>query len=152
MDFGEILKQWESGGGRTKQTREALQRCIDQYAPSPEDVPPEDAGSSKAEDAEAGNRPSPRKRAIEAELDLHGCTVEEARTRLDGFLRESRSRGLHKVLVIHGKGNHSKGGAVLRRAVWDYLEQHPLAGAMGRPEGRQGGHGAVWVIVRQRSR
>src|SRR5690606_3336181 len=40
---------------------------------------------------------------IDARLDLHGMTLERARTRLGGFLREAQARGHALVLVITGK-------------------------------------------------
>ena len=44
----------------------------------------------------------------EASLDLHGLTRDEAWERLDMFITECKRRGLRKVLLIHGKGNHSQ--------------------------------------------
>jgi DNA-nicking Smr family endonuclease len=75
-------------------------------------------------------------------------TAGEAQEAVERFLRESRDRGLGKVLIIHGKGNHSAGGPVLASKVRQWLERSPLAGAFGPAEPRQGGAGATWVIVR----
>jgi DNA-nicking Smr family endonuclease len=41
---------------------------------------------------------------FEAKLDLHGVGVEEARLRLENFLRAARAAGLRLVLVVTGKG------------------------------------------------
>jgi DNA-nicking Smr family endonuclease len=46
--------------------------------------------------------------AIQAELDLHGMTSDEARACLIDFLDESRQLGLRCVRVIHGKGLSSR--------------------------------------------
>ena len=41
---------------------------------------------------------------IQAQLDLHGLTREQARLELVAFLNSSGQRGLRCVQVIHGKG------------------------------------------------
>ena len=46
--------------------------------------------------------------AIQAELDLHGMTSDEARSCLAGFLDECKQLGLRCVRVIHGKGLSSR--------------------------------------------
>ncbi len=43
----------------------------------------------------------------EAQLDLHGLHHDEAYERLNYFIGECVRRNLKKVLVIHGKGNHT---------------------------------------------
>ena len=45
---------------------------------------------------------------VEAQIDLHGLTREEAWIRLGAFISECSSRRLKKVLIVHGKGNHSE--------------------------------------------
>ena len=113
----------------------------------------------KEEPADQGNPlqiESQRRRALrrmepQERLDLHGFTVDEARRRADEFLRAAQAMGLSKVLIIHGKGNHSEGGrGVLKGSIRDYLASHPLAGETGIPDRAQGGEGAVWVILRPR--
>jgi len=83
-------------------------------------------------------------------LDLHGRTVQEAEGRLSSFLDESSRMGLRKVLVIHGKGIHSRGEPVLGRAVRRMLESSPYTGEFGQASPREGGAGASWVILRKR--
>lgn len=146
MDFGQILDKWErqQNGGSSSAPR--LEKLIDHYPPAASDIESE-------EETEHVEQPTaPRDLPIESELDLHGFTVAEAERRVDAFLQESLTRGLKKVLIIHGKGNHSKEGGKLKVAVRRYLENHPLAGATGVPDRTVGGSGAVWVRVRQRSR
>jgi len=79
--------------------------------------------------------------------------VVEALERADSFLEEARASGFRKVLIIHGKGNHSHdGGAVLKTAVRAHIHNHPLTGEVGVPDRSMGGEGALWVAMRQRSR
>ena len=92
---------------------------------------------------------------VDAVLDLHGLTAAGAEESLSRFFRDAASRGLAKVLVIHGKGNHSEGEPVLKRTVLRFLETSPLAGRHGTADRRLGGGGAVWVLLKtsgQRSR
>jgi DNA-nicking Smr family endonuclease len=85
---------------------------------------------------------------IEAQLDLHGFTREEARHELAVFLDASSKRGFRCVRVIHGKGlsspNHDP---VLKTRVGNWLAQRAdvLAFCQARPE--EGGSGAVLVLL-----
>jgi len=116
--------------------------------------PPEAAGPDREEEAEKETVSRKRLKSMkpEASLDLHGLTGEEALASLRGFLAESRKKGHRKVLVIHGKGLHSQGKAVLPVLVRELLEKNPNAGEFGRAVAGEGGSGAVWVMIRQRSR
>lgn len=71
----------------------------------------------------------------EGQVDLHGLTANEALRRVDGFLKESKAQGLRKVLIIHGKGNHSSDGqGVLKVSIRNFVRKHPLAGESGVPD------------------
>lgn len=101
------------------------------------------------EDSQLGeNRSFLRKLSPEAEIDLHGKTISESEHLLAGFLKESSRKGLRKVLIIHGKGRHSKTGPVLVRWVKQYIENSSLCGETGHPDNRDGGSGATWVILK----
>ena len=86
---------------------------------------------------------------IQAELDLHGMTSDEARTALVGFLNECRKFGLRCVRVIHGKGLRSpKREPVLKQKVANWLMQRDeiLAFCQARPV--DGGSGAAIVLLK----
>ncbi|MGI5174581.1 Smr/MutS family protein [Treponema sp. OMZ 840] len=89
-----------------------------------------------------------KKLPSDAELDLHGLTREEAWVRLESFINECCKRGLKKALIVHGKGNHSEEGPVLKAMVRSFIEQDKRLGASGHPCGADGGSGATWVIIR----
>jgi len=89
-----------------------------------------------------------RKLPPEAEIDLHGKTTEESDHLLSEFIKGSSLKGLKKILIIHGKGNHSKTGPVLGVWVKHYLESSSLCGETGHPDKRDGGSGATWVILK----
>ncbi|MFA7496614.1 MAG: Smr/MutS family protein [Acidithiobacillus sp.] len=90
---------------------------------------------------------------IQERLDLHGCTVEEARTELSAFLHEAKKWRWACVCIIHGKGLGSPGRVpVLKRLIGGWLMRHSevLAFAQARPE--EGGSGALRVLLGWRSR
>lgn len=87
--------------------------------------------------------------AIAAEADLHGMRIREAQTVLEEFLRECREQGLHCVRVIHGKGLGSRDGhAVLKWEVDRWLRGHDGVMAFCTAQPRDGGTGAVYVLLR----
>jgi len=149
MDFEEILERWE----KSRKPREApkpgvdMGQALERFPPGP--------GEAAAREESAEPRPPAegelRDAAPQAELDLHGMSALEAEEAIDRFIRDARSRGLSKVLLIHGKGHHSSGQPVLQRVVRDYLEKCPFTGAFGRAERARGGGGATWVRIRSGS-
>jgi len=89
--------------------------------------------------------------SIEAEADLHGMTVPEARLLLREFISESTEYGLGCVRVIHGKGLGSgPGGPVLKGNVQRWLTQWDEVLAFVTALARDGGSGAVYVLLRRR--
>jgi DNA-nicking Smr family endonuclease len=88
--------------------------------------------------------------AIEAEIDLHGMRLEEARRELQLFLRECLERGLTSVRIVHGKGTRSgPDGPILKPSVqyWLGLWDEVLAFASSQP--RHGGTGAAYVLLKR---
>jgi DNA-nicking Smr family endonuclease len=91
--------------------------------------------------------------AVQGHLDLHGMTREEAREALGAFLARSRQAGKRCVLVVHGRGLHSKDQVpVLKDSVKRWMatarfRDHVLAFATARPH--DGGLGAVYVLLRR---
>ena len=88
--------------------------------------------------------------AIEAELDLHRYTTQQAHEALQLFLRQCRLRHLRCVRIIHGKGLGSKDKRpVLKGKVNHWLQQRDdiLAFSSARPI--DGGTGAIYVLLRR---
>ena len=86
---------------------------------------------------------------IEAELDLHGLTRDQAQTQLNTFINETRARGLRCVRIIHGKGyGSSNKGPVIKPLVNQWLQRRAeiLAFCSARPS--DGGTGAVYVLIK----
>ncbi len=104
-------------------------------------------------------RPGPRERqlrllrqgrlAIDAELDLHGQTVAEARHALAGFLAACHAHDARVVRLISGKGNRTgEGRAVLKSHLNQWLRSDPRILAFATPPPRHGGSGALLVLLR----
>lgn len=87
-----------------------------------------------------------------AHLDLHGMTMEKARTAIDEFLAMQQKQGQVCVRIVTGRGKNSVGGqGVLREQVPQWLMREPssrrvLAFASARPS--DGGIGALAVLMR----
>ncbi|NLF00164.1 MAG: endonuclease MutS2 [Anaerolineales bacterium] len=71
-------------------------------------------------------------------LDLRGQTVEDAIERLDLYLDTASRAGLPWTHIIHGKGT-----GALRRAVREFLSQHPLVSSYESPPEAEGGDGVT---------
>ena len=50
-------------------------------------------------------------------LDLHGLKAEEAKIKIDSFIRNSREKRLQTVKIVTGKGIHSEEGKSVLRDV-----------------------------------
>jgi DNA-nicking Smr family endonuclease len=91
--------------------------------------------------------------AVQAHVDLHGMTRDEAKTRVTRFVEESRRAGRRCVLIVHGRGLHSKDQIpVLKEAVRSWLERGPVARtvlAFATAKPHDGGAGAVYVLLRR---
>jgi len=94
--------------------------------------------------------------AVQGHIDLHGMTRDEAKRAVDAFLKQARSAGKRCVLLVHGRGIHSKDQMpILKDALKTWLAtarfgRHVLAFATARPA--DGGAGAVYVLLRRAGR
>lgn len=82
-------------------------------------------------------------------LDLHGQTSASAAAAVARFVATMRAR--HRcVAIVHGRGLHSgERGAVLKQRVRDLLRAHPAVLAFSDAPAREGGDGAVFVLLRR---
>ncbi len=89
--------------------------------------------------------------AWEAGLDLHGYTLEEARSELEAFLREASAARRRCVLVVHGKAWGASGDyPVIKSHVNAWLREWPAVLAFTSATPADGGTGAVYVLLRRR--
>ncbi|MDZ7792783.1 MAG: Smr/MutS family protein [Spirochaetia bacterium] len=156
MDFAQILEEWERGKSKSHSnypngdTADKCKQTLERWIDSEKNWKYYDKGPSEEYIDPIAAREHLRKLEPEDEIDLHGLNLEQSLTRLEQFLNEAVQRGLRKVQIVHGKGNHSKGKAVLPKAVLEYLQQSPIAGELGTPRREKGGAGATWVIIKTR--
>jgi len=79
------------------------------------------------------------------EVNLIGCTVEEATDRVQQFLGDAVLGGLSRVRIIHGKGTGR-----LRRGMAELLKSHPLVAGFHLASFEEGGAGATIVDLGSR--
>ena len=86
---------------------------------------------------------------INARLDLHGLTRDEALQELEEFLSTCNKRGFRYVQIIHGKGLNSENREpILKTMVWSRLTQHNYVLAFCQAGPSDGGSGAVLVLLK----
>jgi DNA mismatch repair protein MutS2 len=74
------------------------------------------------------------------EINLIGCTVEEATRRVDKFLDQAALAGSSQVRLIHGHGT-----GALRKGLAEFLKTHPLVEAI-RFEAEDRGGNAITIV------
>jgi DNA mismatch repair protein MutS2 len=79
-----------------------------------------------------------------AELNLIGRTTDEAVDETDKFLDEAFLNSLGHIRIIHGHGT-----GALRRAIADFLRNHPHVERFSQAPPDQGGAGATVVELKQ---
>jgi len=85
---------------------------------------------------------------VQAEIDLHGLTVAEAKQALREFLAEALDRQFRCVRIIHGKGLRSgHRGPVLKGVVSSVLRRVKPVVAYVSARQVDGGTGAVYVLL-----
>lgn len=80
----------------------------------------------------------------EAELDLHGHTVNEAATALSNFLESSIESEKRVLRIVHGKGST----AILKTQLNTWLREYPAILAFCSAKSKDGGTGAMYVLLR----
>lgn len=134
-------------------------------AAKPAPVPPEPAklepGSSRPQPLEPGaaigldrrlaERLKRGQLPIEARLDLHGHTLNNAVIELEDFLLRAAKAGRRCVLIVTGKG--LAGGGALKREVPRWLNLPGLRAqilAFTPAQPKHGGDGALYVLLKRR--
>ncbi|WP_456270009.1 Smr/MutS family endonuclease [Kushneria sp. AK178] len=88
--------------------------------------------------------------AWQAGLDLHGYDLEQARAELEAFLQEARSNRARCVLIVHGKAwSGAARYPVIKSHVNAWLRELPEVLAFCSAQDRDGGTGAVYVLLRR---
>ena len=81
---------------------------------------------------------------MSTDLNVIGCTVDEALTRAGRFLDESLLTDQRVIRLIHGYGTGQ-----LKRALTGFLQQHPLVARFATAPPGQGGGGVTVVELKE---
>lgn len=102
-----------------------------------------------------------KKLNLQAVLDLHGFTENQAYYQVIDFLKRSQAAGLREVLIITGKGHfsshschsaNSKGLGVLKKALPRWIQEDPLDKIVfeyATSPQKHGGEGATYLFLRR---
>jgi DNA mismatch repair protein MutS2 len=99
-----------------------------------------------------GQAPAPRvsvnvelqpRESMPSDLNVIGCTVDEAITRAERFLDESLLTDQRVIRLIHGYGTGQ-----LKRALTGFLQGHPLVARFATAPPEQGGGGVTVVELK----
>ena len=146
MNFGDILNDWEKQ--EKNKTKNSIMENVLKYYPPDGSAYREKLAADTDNDSKRQARRQLREMPHQREIDLHGFKAREAVEKLACFISACKKENLKKILIIHGKGNHSSSGPVLQKIILQYIQQCPLAGEYGFASRALGGRGALWVILR----
>jgi DNA mismatch repair protein MutS2 len=80
---------------------------------------------------------------LPSEINVIGRTVDEATSEVERFVDRAFLAGMPRVRIVHGSGM-----GVLRKALRQYLKQHPHVESIAEPPSNEGGGGATVVELR----
>jgi DNA mismatch repair protein MutS2 len=80
---------------------------------------------------------------VPTEINVIGENVDEATSRVEKFVDRAFLAGLPRVRIVHGSGM-----GILRKALRQYLQQHPHVASVTEPPQNEGGAGATVVELR----
>ena len=80
---------------------------------------------------------------VSSEINLLGCTVDDATSRTDKFLDEAFLAQLPQIRIVHGTGT-----GALRTAIADLLKNHPHVVRFEPAPQNQGGRGVTIATLR----
>lgn len=75
-------------------------------------------------------------------LDLHGLNKAQSKQELAALVHEAVKQRHYCISIMHGKGNH-----ILKRAVPNWLMQHPSILAFHQAPKQWGGESAILVLL-----
>jgi DNA-nicking Smr family endonuclease len=127
----------------------------------PRPLPDLALGSPAGLDRSTAERLKRGRYPIEARLDLHGMTQEQAHDSVTSFLNRAEFNGYRCVLVITGKGfrrvGEAEGGTreigILKSAVPRWLNEAPNRArilAITEAQPKDGGGGAFYILLRRK--
>jgi DNA mismatch repair protein MutS2 len=104
---------------------------------------PNVAGSARSTKGSITVRAQASDEGTGGEINLIGCTVEEATERVDKFLDEAALANRSRVRIIHGHGT-----GALRKGLAQFLSKHPLVDSQSFETEERGGKAITVVELR----
>jgi DNA-nicking Smr family endonuclease len=92
------------------------------------------------------------KYSLDARLDLHKLTVDQARREVYQFVQDCMANDVRSALITHGKGEWREKPAVLKSYVAHWLPQMNEVLAFHSAQKPHGGYGATYVLLRKSER
>lgn len=90
------------------------------------------------------------KYSIDAQLNLHGLTLSEARIEVFKFIKDCYRHNIRALLIIHGIGQHSKPyPGLMKSHINHWLPSLDTVLAMHTAQKHHGGYGATYVLLRK---
>ncbi|MGY0219293.1 DNA endonuclease SmrA [Endozoicomonadaceae bacterium StTr2] len=87
---------------------------------------------------------------VDARLDLHLKTVEQARTEVFRFVRDCVQYGIRTAIIVHGKGHRNRDQpAILKSYTAKWLLELPSVLAYHSAQKQHGGAGAVYIMLKK---
>jgi len=80
---------------------------------------------------------------VPSEINVIGHTVDDATNEVEKFLDRAFLAGLPRVRIVHGSGM-----GILRKALRQFLQQHPHVESVAEPPQNEGGAGATVAELR----
>lgn len=128
--------------------------------PKSQPLPELDHGTAPGVDRRTAQRLRRGRLDVEARLDLHGFTQEQAHPALDRFLGNAQQSGKRCVLVVTGKGTRQideetgldRATGVLKDQVPRWLNQPPNRGrilSFTHATQADGGSGALYILLKK---
>ncbi len=96
-------------------------------------------------------------------LDLHGETLDEANRIIENFIKKSHQDGIHKLIIVTGKGLHSKNEkdpyvskdlGILKYSIPDFLKNNSelmkMISNISEASIADGGAGAFYIFLKKK--
>lgn len=122
----------EAGPLRMKVALTDITSIVDEESPKKRTLPQGVTVRTQPADEPAGE-----------EINVIGCTVEEATRRVDKFLDQAALAGSSQVRIIHGHGT-----GALRRGLAEFLKSHPLVASIRYESEDRGGQAITLVALK----
>src|SRR5690554_2580144 len=92
------------------------------------------------------------KYSIDARLDLHRMTVEQARLAIFQFIKDCMAHDIRCALITHGKGEGRQQPALLKSCVAHWLPQFSDVLAFHSAQAHHGASGATYLLLKKSER